>query len=385
MNKSTRGKLYLLDSKKTWELKDDLPDISACEHAYYVRLRRVEKLYAEVKDGVGVWNETSNKWNRNMKKWEEQPLAQHLQQQQHQQHQHQQHRQQQQQQQQSQNLQWQVIRISNRVEVGTVNDEHGWNCDDPSKNDSNTISNVDSFVGSTVVSPKVEKDFMDADYISHGGLFAQGSITENLNATTFNASDRASPGKEPPSIVDLQADCLKRTPPSVKRFVCSLCHKQLSSKRSFIRHTFTHTGEKPFQCSVCDYSCTQKVNLDSHLRTHGGVKKVFPCTYCEKSFYQNSHLKVHNRIHTGEKPFSCRECPYACARKDLFDYHMRTHSDERPFSCGVCGKGFFGRSDLTRHQGVHSGEKYICSKCGKEFTRSGNRNVHFKRCNKKDI
>ena len=59
MKKFRRGKLYLLDGKKTWELKDDLPNISKCEDEYYARLRWKETVVVKVEDCVDVQNETS--------------------------------------------------------------------------------------------------------------------------------------------------------------------------------------------------------------------------------------------------------------------------------------------------------------------------------------
>lgn len=68
--------------------------------------------------------------------------------------------------------------------------------------------------------------------------------------------------------------------------------------------------------------------------------KAYPCSTCGRSFARRSDLARHERIHSGVRPHVC-------------DYPN-------------CGKRFIQRSALTVHQRVHTGEKpHQCERCGK--------------------
>ena len=82
----------------------------------------------------------------------------------------------------------------------------------------------------------------------------------------------------------------------VRNDTCEFCGKVFKNCSNLTVHRRSHTGEKPYKCELCNYACAQSSKLTRHMKTHGRVgKDVFKCKFCLMPFSVPSTLEKHMR------------------------------------------------------------------------------------------
>ncbi len=77
---------------------------------------------------------------------------------------------------------------------------------------------------------------------------------------------------------------------------CEFCGKVFKNCSNLTVHRRSHTGEKPYKCELCNYACAQSSKLTRHMRTHGRLgKDIYKCRFCEMPFSVASTLEKHMR------------------------------------------------------------------------------------------
>lgn len=152
------------------------------------------------------------------------------------------------------------------------------------------------------------------------------------------------------------------------KFVCYICHKELSTQWYLDMHLKTsHKQEKGLQCTRCPRAFYDIYKLREHLRSHDVVKK-YECSICQKELSTSSHLRRHqHRVHKEQK---CPDCDLTFNDIYQFRDHARTHAVSKKFLCPVCLGELPSQQHLARHmKNVHNEQK--CTKCSETFLDSG--------------
>ena len=106
--------------------------------------------------------------------------------------------------------------------------------------------------------------------------------------------------------------------------------------------------------------------------------RLLHCAFCPKSFVFKSDLDKHENIHTKKKKYACDHCSKTFLHQTSLRVHLRTHGlFSTTFECSYCGLRMNDASNLRCHLRTHTGEKpFECSQCSKKFARTSDLKQH---------
>ncbi|XP_054455568.1 zinc finger protein 253-like [Anoplopoma fimbria] len=146
--------------------------------------------------------------------------------------------------------------------------------------------------------------------------------------------------------------------------VCSVCGAVFAGVLRLREHTTKEHGLLPYTCDYCPKRFNHKAHRDLHVKARHTGEKTCHCDVCGKGYSGASTLKTHRTTHF-EKTFVCDVCGRSFYHGGHLTRHKLVHREVRPYRCSTCGKGFTQAANLRSHQAVHTGERALCSVCGK--------------------
>jgi hypothetical protein len=129
------------------------------------------------------------------------------------------------------------------------------------------------------------------------------------------------------------------------------------------------------------------LNLTNSQRLIKRDRRNDTCEYCGKVFKNCSNLTVHRRSHTGEKPYKCELCAYACAQSSKLTRHMKTHGrgGNEAFHCRYCSMPFSVASTLEKHMRRCDRNPQILAVFKQQQTTLSSMNTNHNRKSRTDI
>ncbi|XP_045701158.1 zinc finger protein 296 [Phyllostomus hastatus] len=134
---------------------------------------------------------------------------------------------------------------------------------------------------------------------------------------------------------------------NMKALICLRCGRQFTRAWKLLRHAQWDHGLSIYQTEpeapetpllgLAEVAAAMSAVLGPEVEAKSSRASSLPkrsptCPVCAKTLSSFSNLKVHMRSHTGERPYACDQCPYACAQSSKLNRHKKTHQQLQPQS-----------------------------------------------------
>ncbi|KAM3862880.1 uncharacterized protein ACN63O_012774 [Diretmus argenteus] len=148
--------------------------------------------------------------------------------------------------------------------------------------------------------------------------------------------------------------------------VCGVCGTLFSGVLKLREHEIKVHRLLPYSCDFCQRSFSHKAHRNLHVMARHTGEKTCHCDICGKGYSCISILKTHRLTHF-EKTFICDVCGKSFYHACHLTRHKHVHQAVKPYQCPTCGKRFTQAENLKSHQAIHTGERQLCSICGKSY------------------
>ena len=131
--------------------------------------------------------------------------------------------------------------------------------------------------------------------------------------------------------------------------MCSICSKHCKTISAMRMHEYEHGDIH--DCNKC-VDCGKGFPFASQLKTHRKSHLTaleHQCGKCNKWFKNNGEADKHQAVHSG-KVWSCTKCDYRCNNPRNLKAHQFKHNDTNRYTCDKCKKSFKYYMQYKRHK-----------------------------------